>query len=266
MTRKGLDAGPVFLLCGGGRTGSTLVQRLISSSQEVLMWGEHGGGVVPCLQQLIAGIQSWLSHQARHDRSRFEQLGCDAWIPNLNPDVSHFLAATRGFLDRALAEPARSYGFPRWGFKEIWYGREIVRFLQKVYPDASFVFLIRSPVACQRSVKSTHWYREQYGGRPENFLHLWARFSAELVDVQSELDRALVLRYEELLVDVEAVLNKLGAVTRIATDRFDRDVFGRVERGSLIPPVDLDDCDWKVLESEEVRGVAQKLGYDCRRT
>jgi len=33
---------PIFLL-GTGRSGTTLLQRIINSAEDVIIWGEHGG-------------------------------------------------------------------------------------------------------------------------------------------------------------------------------------------------------------------------------
>ena len=40
------DAFPIFLL-GSGRSGTTLLQKILNSADDVMIWGEHGGFLKP---------------------------------------------------------------------------------------------------------------------------------------------------------------------------------------------------------------------------
>jgi hypothetical protein len=256
-----MDAGPVFLLAGGGRTGSTLVQRLVVSTGQVLMWGEHRGAIIEHLLAMTKSLGSWLAYQGRFDWARFRLEGYFAWIPNLNPELPCFFSASREFLEHSLGHTARQMGYPRWRFKEIRYGREEALFLHRLYPDTRFVILIRNPADRQRSIKSTRWYQEQYDGNPTVFLRDWARLTAELTEIQPQLPHSLVLRYEDLISEPDACLRRRASVIAVDAARFDRSVVGRVERGSVLPLAPLDPADWQALQCDEIRSIANRVGY-----
>ena len=42
---------PVFILSSAGRTGSTLLQRLLISTRDIMVWGEHDGAMVAAAGQ-----------------------------------------------------------------------------------------------------------------------------------------------------------------------------------------------------------------------
>jgi hypothetical protein len=60
---------PVFVLSAGGRTGSTLVQRLFISTKQILVWGEHNGLLVRGLGEVTRGMANWSAYQRQPGRS-----------------------------------------------------------------------------------------------------------------------------------------------------------------------------------------------------
>ncbi|MBI2383981.1 MAG: sulfotransferase [Gammaproteobacteria bacterium] len=255
-------SGPVFVLAGGGRTGSTLVQRLLISSREVMVWGEHGGILLDRLSRLLAGMERWTADNARGQMADFRRQGCQAWIPNINPDAEALLSGCREFLEASLGRAARDLGFPRWGFKEIRYGRRAASFLRRMFPQASFLLLIRNPVDCLRSIKSTAWGAEQYDGRPAQFLRQWAAISGELAELGRTLPQAAPIRYEDLVSQPESALARIAAATGIACERFDRGVMAAVRRGTDHVPAELSAADREALLDPSLAAAARSLGYD----
>lgn len=264
--RKPLAEGrPVFVLGGGLRTGSTLLQRLLISSGDILIWGEHDGALVPHLASLLDDMQRWLESRATPlvDLATFRRSGYNAWIPNMNPPPGHFEDGCRALLARALGDPARALGYPRWGFKEVRYGAAAALFLQKLYPNAAFILLVRDPRECLQSLLSTKWGEEvARKGDPITFLRTWARLSEELLEVGSRLNKVALIRYQEILRNTAAVLDRVSAVTEIPVDRFKSDeVLGHREGGPRAKHFELTDADRRALEDPEVRRVAALLGY-----
>jgi hypothetical protein len=258
--------GPVFLLAGGGRTGSTLLQRLMLSTKEVLMWGEHGGVVVFHLRTILSRLKGWLSWEGAgtFQRQRFLKLGSlgyHSWLSNMNPDLSLFKAACKQFLEHTLAEPARELGYPRWGFKEILYGRDDALFLQEVFPDASFLLLVRNPIDCLKSIKGVEWFQKDWQGDSARFIQSWTRLSGDLVRVLPELKQACLLRYEDVCSQREDAVKTIAKTCQIAEDRFDRAVFSLLIRGTDKPPAPLDTGDETALSDPDFLKVAESLGY-----
>lgn len=253
---------PVFLLAGGGRTGSTLIQRLIVSTGRVLVWGEHGGFLLPQLAALIEQTGQWVA-DVYGDRMREDFLAGtgDGWIANMNPVQSAFQSGIRGFLDHSLGATAHAMGYPRWGFKEIRYGAAEALLLQALYPGARFVLLVRNPVSCLRSIKAMGWYGSDFRSDPAIFLGQWAKITAGLMDVLPLLGNACFLRYEDAVSDPDATIDRMGAVIGVPASSFDRTVLDSVLRGHAPAPVPISDEDRRALDASAIRSLASRVGY-----
>lgn len=255
--------GPVFLLAGGGRSGSTLIQRLILSTRQVLMWGEHGGILLPQLKQLVGSAHAWVEMaRGNQMRTNFQVHGYGTWVANMNPDTSYFQAGCKAFLDRSLGAAAGDMGYDRWGFKEIRYGRSEALILQELYPDASFILLVRNPVYCLRSIKGTKWYARDFNSNPAQFLNVWARISGELADAQPQLKRSCLLRYEDAVADPQRTAKIVSDVIDVPLSAFDLTVFEQVLRGSPISPVALGQDDHDAMCGSEFVSVMNRLNYE----
>lgn len=254
--------GPVFLLAGGGRTGSTLLQRLIISTRQVLMWGEHGGMLLPHLRKLAGQAHSWIEEANGYRMlDEFEADAHNAWVPNLNPEPASLRSASRAFLEQYLGASARKMGYARWGFKEIRYGAEDVRMLQTLFPQASFVFLVRNPVSCLRSIKATQWYAKDHDASPAVFLEEWARTSGSLAGIHPKCRRACLVRYEDAVSNPSATARAIAQTIDVPFEAFDLSVFDRRLRGKASSPATLEAPDWQALQAPNVVSVAEALGY-----
>lgn len=253
---------PVFVLCGGARTGSTLVQRLLISTREVLVWGEHGGHYVHHLIRLSIELAHWKSEaQADRQRRAFEAQGHAAWIPNMNPAHAGLMRGAAALLREHLGQSAREMGYPRWGFKEIRYGRRAVTFLRTLYPDCALVLVVRDPVRALASHLATPWARSGRDLDAEAFVQRWAGLSGQLAEARDEHAGALLLRYEDLVATPDASVDALSSATGIARDRFDRAVFGDIRRGSTESPAALGERELALLDRPAVRAVMDRFGY-----
>ncbi len=248
---------PVFLLSTTGRTGSTLVQRLITSTHQVMMWGEHGGQLIPSFRQNIELLAQWRAREGAGHFELFRERGLDAFIPNINPPLPWFMRGVGAALQESLGGSAADMGFPRWGFKEIRYDGQEARFLHTVFPKGRFIVLARDPRHVLRSIKSTQWY----GKDPHAFLTDWATRTVSLLDALPELGPGLLLRYEDLLSNREATLEILADHLSIDLNRVDRSLFETVHRGSSVPPRNLEPADFSALAEPRVRQAAERLGY-----
>jgi len=254
---------PVFVLAGGGRTGSTLMQRLLISTGEIMIWGEHGGVLLDALQRFVFGARQWIEDgNGAEQRDSFMRQGWNAWIPSLNPEQESFLDGARAALLRTLAVPAARLGYRRWGFKEIRYNGAAVGLLKTLFPDSAIVILVRHPEAALRSIKIATWYGKDYDARPETFLSRWAASSSSLAACASAFGRVLVLRYEDLVGDSERVVAALAKHVGIDAGRFDPAALTTRLRGrENDEPTPFDERDRVALAAADVRQAAAALGY-----
>ena len=264
---------PVFVLAGGARSGSTLLQRMLISTGEVMIWGEHGGLLLDGLQRMVTGMAQWIEAEGTRHWERFTNEGWNRWIPNVNPPLDAFVEGARAALLRSLAVPAAELGYRRWGFKEIRYTGTAVELLKMIFPDATIIVLVRNPEAVLRSIKGTAFYEKDYHSRPEVFLKRWATVSASLARTCVAGSSVRLWRFEDIVADSEGAIASLAAHVAIDPARFDRAAIATRIRGvpvaaqadrdaePEIVAISLDERDRAALAAAEVRDVAAQLGY-----
>jgi hypothetical protein len=253
---------PVFLLSAGWRSGSTLLQRIVVSSGEVLIWGEPYGraGIVPTLSRAMLAFQpDWPAAAAIAVDEDLTSAGLhDQWIANLYPEPRAVRDSLRAMLDSLFAAPARRRGFGRFGLKEVRFSATDAFLLQWLYPDARFVFLVRNPWDAWSSMKGGTWYLRwpDYAvNTATTFAKVWQGLLASFV--QWEGDSGMLLRYEDLKRP-DWSLDPLR--THLALDRIDESVRATNLRGPVKPPTVLDPSEIEQITAT-VGALAKSFGY-----
>jgi hypothetical protein len=195
---------PVFVLAAAWRSGSTLLQRLLCSTDELVIWGEPYGnagilrGLSAAAHRLLA--EDWLD--PRHFPAGPEALRgmSQRWVANLYPPPADLRASFRAQLDTLLHRPAARAGIPRFGLKEVRCDVEVAWTLQWLYPDARFVFLVRNPWDAWSSFKGVTWVHtapDYTVSTAKQFARLWQHNTASFLRWH---DRSgLMLRHEDIV-------------------------------------------------------------------
>lgn len=250
---------PVFIMSAGWRSGSTLIQRLICSSREVLVWGEPYARceLVQNLAESAKALNSSYPHQGH--LPDMKSLGPieDQWIANLFPSPGDMRFGYRAALDAMIARPAFREGYARFGMKEVRLDADHGRFLQWIYPDARFLAIVRNPWDAWRSAKGMDLYLK-WPGQPINnaatFAHHWLRLVESFAAWKHE--SVFFFRYEDLLKNPQSV--RLIA-DHCGLDDVDSSVMNKVI-GSSGEKAPLPDEDVAVIE--QIAGeAARMMGY-----
>ena len=206
---------PIFLL-GTGRCGSTLLQKMLNSVDNVAIYGEHGG----FLKQIAAAyflnledkmIEKYIMSQnvaGKDPLSVFEILKnpqlWSAWTNwyNRRTVKDNF----RDFIE-SFFNPVSLKQKVHWGFKEIRYGLDdrVPEMLADLYPDARFVFIVRHPVDVIASKISA---RASDGIEAD--AHTWVAQNTSFLHfcgVNSE--KSKIVHYEELISNNSKELSQL---------------------------------------------------------
>ena len=140
-------AHPLFVL-GGHRGGTTLLQRLLNSYDDVAVWGEHEGVLTPIADAYFRGADSaaLFSNVRASPRASDPRQDWQAWMSAVDRDAWD---ASFRRLVTSLFLPADADHVRHWGFKEIRYGTtpgdRAIELLARLFPDARFAFIVRNP-------------------------------------------------------------------------------------------------------------------------
>jgi hypothetical protein len=254
------DDAPIFIMANSWRSGSTLLQRLLLSSGETLMWGEPYDRCA-YIQSLAESLRAF-SFNYPPDRFYADpSIGQDwsrTWVANLYPSAADLIRAHREFFRALFAVPAEAMGYRRWGIKEVRLSIEHARYLQTLFPRARIVFLVRNPYDAYRSYRSWRsWYNRWPNEpvfTPGEFGKMWRTLGEGYVAGAHSLGAPLI-RYEDLgdPRQLEVLEEYLGM-------RIDATVMEERQRGPRLPAERVPTSEMLLLK-RQVEPLAQRLGY-----
>jgi hypothetical protein len=211
-------AEPIFLF-GAARTGTTLLQRLLNSYDDVMIWGEHAGMLEPIADAFYRG---WDSPHLFRERLPLADVLADsrpeerfqAWLGWYGRD--DWTAAYRNLLER-LFVPEGLPGKRHWGFKEIRYMSRpedrTLDLLRLLFPESLFVFIVRNPynalASTKRLAEGAHTLSEL-----RDLCARWRwRYEAYRRVFEADSSRSFWIVYEDLVQakgDIHRLLGRLG--------------------------------------------------------
>jgi hypothetical protein len=196
---------PIFLV-GTGRCGSTLVQKILNSVEEVMIYGEHGGFLRQIAEAYFLNLedkkiakyilsQNVVGEEATSVTERLKNpQGWSAWTNWYN----------RATVKKNFREFIESFFNPiplgrkrHWGFKEIRYGIDdrVLEMLADLYPQGRFIFVVRNPVDVVASKISA-----RMSAGIEADAHSWAEQNGHFLGfyrLNKKISR--IVRYEDLI-------------------------------------------------------------------
>lgn len=213
---------PVFVV-GCPRSGTTLFRTMLSAHRSIaippetrfmmgMYWRRDEFGD---LRQ--RGAREALARAIVEDReTRVYVLGLDGQqVVEEIVDGPPTLGTAFGVVLRSYA---RKFGKPRWGDKRPAY-YAFMDELDRLFPDAQFIHLIRDPRACVESLKRQEWYPDEATYCAAAWVH--AVRSASRSGAKLGPKRYLEVKYEELVSDPEAVSRQ---ICEFLDEPFDEDM------------------------------------------
>lgn len=222
------DEAPIFILSAGWGSGSTLLQRLVVSAGNCLIWGEPLDQAAP-IQRLARSIvpisDSWPRPQSFEYPDESTDLHSQ-WIANLTPDIENLRQAHRNFFIAWLKAPAVERGFQYWGLKEVRLTIFHAEYLQWLFPNARFLFIYRDLLKSFRSCKNVNWISIWPGYKVKDVLYFSLHWETLLSGYLRDAGRVngRLVQYEELAsgaIDVGEIDDflQIGTLDRSVLER-----------------------------------------------
>lgn len=206
-----IQISPTFLFCSGMRCGSTLLQRMLIESGEIMVWGETGGASTNLnlawqgyLQMIGPGgkqFQFGLGGNGDMQRKTFSEATTNRahlWIPCINPPMENILKGFRKFYSTLYDRPSQELGFSKWGIKKVRSDIKVACFFKEIFPEAKFIFLVRNPLSCMRSIKQHNWMDHPNDPNAlDYYIQQWIRISESFLSSKF----GMLIRYEDMIGD-----------------------------------------------------------------
>jgi hypothetical protein len=225
---------PIFIFASGQRCGSTLLQRLLCSHPQIMIWGEHDG-VLNKLFPQFERLLRW-EEMFRHQYGLFLNDGINNFVPNMNPPRTVIYHAQEQWMRHMWQYPAEALGRPIWGFKEVLYDANMAQQLRTLFAGARILHLTRNIFECFISLKheeyippegQPHVPLEQVWTRTRTieFINDWMRVNQSFIDHPLDLSWGYHITYEALVSNPQQSVQRLADWLGLNAEDFDLDVF-----------------------------------------
>ena len=203
---------PIFIASPVRRSGTTLVQRLLCSSDNAIIYGESAANE---LLNLFNMYQARILYFQASKKFRDEQLErvlageVNEWIPDLMPAMDGYLdALKKSYLSifHHYREFATQQGKVKWGMKMAeWQVHQLQMALQ-TFPKSQLLYIYRPLEDCVRSAKRVNMIRSI----PElqHFCQSWQQ-NLNFVREQLPAQQVLLIDYEKLVANPEMLLSEI---------------------------------------------------------
>ena len=262
------DTSQPIIVIGAGRSGSTLLNRLLGAHPDIFMFGE--------LNQVVSTLwqRFWTAEPVAVERNALldAQLGRD------------HDAVSRGVLSDALqnasaAEHARIGAIIRdavaallkveekahhlWGFQEIWVsgsGKAVWEGHDAAFPDAQYLHIVRHPLDFARSLAD--WHRTALDAAELGVnLGKWVAYRAANA-ARRDTGRYTRVRYEDLSSDPGAALRGFHAKLGLPDAADYREALGTRTKSSGFRSAVPDQCEAIMAEVPGLLAALEEDGYD----
>lgn len=219
---------PVMVVAPSRRCGTTLLQRAVNSSGQVVIYGENFNFVenYPAILKGVLHHYEIKCQNTAFARDKLLSGDYDFDASMLYPDYEAYVKMMRDNLARMYQfyeSSTAGYGYEGWGLKH--QIRDADAFLQfmKLFPRLRYIFVYRNIVDVARSEKAR--YPHQYP-EPRCFAALGQRWSGNIEAMRRVAGAEIFhLEYRELAEAPEQTMEKLKAFCGL--DHIDPAIFER---------------------------------------
>lgn len=201
---------PLFIWAPTTRCGTTLLQRLITSSDELIVYGEFEYYAMDLINIFTQLTRLKDDGQFDEDRKRYADGELDFWCPHLKPDTEQLQQSVAEHFYRITTiyeNTAREDGFERWGLKNPHFPEESLEPLRMLLPRSKHLFIIRNPYDVAESQKGRGWISsiDELRETARN----WNQNVQGILNQYSNDDRSLIISFNDLIEDQSETVERL---------------------------------------------------------
>jgi len=186
-----VEGEPIFLIGFTPRCGSTLVQRMLCSIDNVMLWGEPQGAIAEIYHFHTKLMEINRKSSLQMANSQYQEYDYKGFISNLSPTPRYVDA--KKHLSSLLEWHFDAKSYASWGFKVINWSPRMVSRLHSLFPDASFIFLHRNFKDVEKSInRRKNWW-------PNASIELWRHN----YDLMHDYVKALPIDMNALIIDFD---------------------------------------------------------------
>ena len=193
---------PIFIASPIQRCGTTLLQRLLSSAPNTLIFGETVANDIHLLASLFQNKQLMLN--GPHSAWREQQLQAvlegevNDWIPDLLPHAPKYMTNFKGLLENYCTfyqEYVQQQGRTQWGCKMPAWPIMQLGFLLQLLPDAKVIYIDRPLEECVISSRTINMCLDEVSTKQFRQFYTFNQGNAKR---QLPAERTLWIDYHQL--------------------------------------------------------------------
>lgn len=207
---------PILLASPVRRSGTTLLQRLLCSAPNTLIYGETCAKELEFMLHFYQTKQLTLMPQKALQDDLIEQVldgKVNDWIANLMPPTAEHLAAIAKSYFGILAyyrDFAAEQKRPVWGLKMAEWSSSQLQQIERFFPAVKVVYIQRNLADCARSVVRINLVQNET--ELEQFCQGW-QHNIQQLRSNFPKEKLLWVDYQQLLEEPEKVISELEAFT-----------------------------------------------------
>ena len=207
---------PILIASPVRRSGTTLIQRLLCSSENTLIYGESCAGELQILLNVLTSRHLYFqSSQKMRDEILQEVLEgqVNEWIPDLMPNLEEYLKILpQRYLSifQYYQEFAERHQRSIWGMKMAEWNATQIRQAMQTFPQSKLIYIIRDLEGCVRSAKRINVL--QGVAEIQQFAQIWQQ-NIQIVQTQLPTERILFIDYQAFIKDPLPIIQQMEAFT-----------------------------------------------------
>lgn len=212
------DLDPIIVTSPVIRSGTTLLQRLLCSSSNALIYGEESAKDLELLLQIYASRLAAYSHSRQKFSVTLEKVldgDVNDWIMELMPEIDGYMNALRQTFLAGLTfcrDYAAQVNRPVWGIKYPGWSPHFLSLLRQVLPDSRFIVIYRDVVESLRSAKARGSVNSEREAR--QFCQDWRNNLAFMLRMKDD-PSVLLVNFAELVTEPERMIEMIAGFTGI---------------------------------------------------